>query len=238
MSNASSRLVFCGGGRERRLELRRHTRARRCRLSVDPRDGRVTLTLPPRASERDALAWVETRRSWVEAALDALPLPRPIIAGGTIPYRGAELHVGWDPALSRTVRHDGTALRFGGPEDAIQARVIAWLKREARAVLEEETRAIAGAAGVSVRRIAIGDPRTRWGSCSSGGDIRYSWRLILAPPAVLTATVAHEVAHRVHMHHGPEFHALVARLFDGDPAPERRWLRRHGAGLYWLGRGS
>lgn len=230
--------IFRGGGRARALDVRRHARARRIHLTVDPRDGRVMLTLPARASLGRALDWAEGRRGWVEAELDRLPPCRPIAPGATIPFRGQELRVAWNAAWPRTPRVDGGELRVGGPEEAVSSRITAWLRREARAVLEEETRAIAVLAGVTVGRVGIGDPRTRWGSCAASGDIRYSWRLILAPPAVLTATVAHEVAHRVHMNHGPEFHALVARLFDGDPAPERRWLREHGPALYWLGRGS
>lgn len=204
-------------------------------LSVDPRDGRVRLTLPPRASLATALDWAEQRRPWVEAELDRLPPCRPIAPGAIMPYRGEELRIAWSPALPRAPRVIGEELRVGGPEDAVATRILSWLRREARRVLEAETRAIAAVAAVSVGRIGIGDPRTRWGSCSASGDIRYSWRLILAPPAVLTATVAHEVAHRVHMNHGAEFHALAARLFGSDPTPERRWLRAHGSGLYSVG---
>ena len=87
--------------------------------------------------------------------------------------------------------------------------------------------------------VAIGDPRGRWGSCASSGAIRYSWRLILAPRFVRRATVAHEVAHRVHMNHGPAFHALVAELWTKAIRRDRaRWLRAHGAALHWVGRES
>jgi hypothetical protein len=84
------------------------------------------------------------------------------------------------------------------------------------------------------RRVGVGDPVSRWGSCSASGAIRYSWRLILAPDWVRRATVAHEVAHRVHMNHGPDFHALVERLLGGDRSRARLWLRRHGSGLHRL----
>jgi predicted metal-dependent hydrolase len=84
--------------------------------------------------------------------------------------------------------------------------------------------------------VGVGDTLSRWGSCSSSGAIRYSWRLILAPPEVRRATAAHEVAHRVHMNHSPAFHGLVAELFGADPKPQRDWLRREGAGLHRLGR--
>jgi hypothetical protein len=110
-----------------------------------------------------------------------------------------------------------------------------WLKVRARTVLQVETLDYARKANVSVARVGVGDPRSRWGSCSSSGAIRYSWRLILAPEWVRRATVAHEVAHRVHMNHGADFHALVERLFEADPKPARLWLRQHGAALHRIG---
>jgi predicted metal-dependent hydrolase len=85
---------------------------------------------------------------------------------------------------------------------------------------------------VSVSRVGVGDPLSRWGSCSASGAIRYSWRLILAPDWVRRATVAHEVAHRVHMNHGQAFHRLVEELLGVDPKPARLWLRRSGASLH------
>ena len=73
-------------------------------------------------------------------------------------------------------------------------------------------------------------------SCTSSGDIAYSWRLILMPPGVREATVAHEVAHRLHMHHGPEFHDAVKRLLGRDPKTERAWLKAHGSAMQRVGR--
>lgn len=228
--------VFAGGGRTRPLIVTRRPQARRMRLSVDPRDGAVRLTLPKRAALKPALAWVEEKRPWIEATLAALPRPHAIASGGTVPFDGGTLRIEWREGGSRIVRREGDMLLLGGPADSIAPRVLRWLRREALARLDIETRLFAAKAGVSVGRVAIGDPRARWGSCSASGDIRYSWRLILAPAAVREATVAHEVAHRLHMDHSPAFHAAVTRLLGRDPAPERAWLRAHGAALYWLGR--
>uniref|UniRef100_UPI0015766F1D M48 family metallopeptidase n=1 Tax=Sphingomonas bacterium TaxID=1895847 RepID=UPI0015766F1D len=125
-----------------------------------------------------------------------------------------------------------------GPAETLGRRVEAWLRREALTVLARETAEFATAAGVKVSKVAVGDPRGRWGSCAHDGAIRYSWRLILAPDWVRRATVAHEVAHRVHMNHGAGFHALVDQLLGGDATPARAWLRAHGAALHWFGRSS
>jgi predicted metal-dependent hydrolase len=134
------------------------------------------------------------------------------------------------------VRRIDQVIHVGGPLEALSARLLRYLKRESLLLLAAETRAIAGQAAITVARIGVGDPRSRWGSCSGTGDIRYSWRLILAPDFVRRATVAHEVAHRIHMNHGPDFHALAAQLHGADPAPARRWLKLNGAALHWFGR--
>jgi hypothetical protein len=136
----------------------------------------------------------------------------------------------------RAVRRVNGTLVVPGDPDLFEARVLRWLKAEARRVLEAETRALAEKAGVMVARVTVGDTRSRWGSCSASGDIRYSWRLILAPDFVRRSTVAHEVAHRVHMNHGHAFKALERDLLGEPPAAARAWLRANGAALHGYGR--
>ncbi|WP_223797836.1 M48 family metallopeptidase [Sphingomonas nostoxanthinifaciens] len=235
MSTASSEPVFRGGSHVRPLTVVRSAQARRMRLAVDPRDGRVRLTLPRRAPLAPALAWAESKRAWIEAVLARVPAAQPLGPGATIMFEGAPLRIDWQPESTRTVRRSGDRLVLGGPEDMVGARVLRWLKAQAIAALETETRAMAMRAGVTVGRVRVGDARTRWGSCSSSGDIAYSWRLILAPAAVRHAIVAHEVAHRLHMHHGPDFHAAAARLLGHDGKAERAWLRANGATLHATG---
>ena len=220
------------------LDIVRHPRARRTRLSVDPASGRVRLTLPRRAALRDALAWAEEKREWIAEQQAKLPVARPFTPGAEIPFGDSRLIIDWSEGRSRTTLREGDQLICGGPRDGLSRRIESWLKREALRLLDAETREYATKAGVEVTSVTIGDPKARWGSCASRGAIRYSWRLILAPDAVRRSTVAHEVAHRVHMNHRPAFHALVAELYGHDPKVEREWLRRHGASLHWFGRGT
>lgn len=228
--------IFEGGGRQRQLIVQVSPRSRQMRLAVDPRDGSVRLTLPRRASLRAALDWAETRRDWIETELGRLPTASMIAPGSTFMLEGRMTLVDWRAGASRTVHRAPDRIMVGGQVESLSNRVVRWLKREALSTLDRETREIAELAGVTIGTVGIGDPRGRWGSCSSSGNIRYSWRLILAPPDVRRATVAHEVAHRLHMDHSPAFHAAAERLFGRDPTPERRWLRTHGSDLHWVGR--
>lgn len=220
------------------VDVVRHPRARSMRLSVDPRDGRVRLTLPPRASLGKALAWVEEKREWIATQRARLPKGNPFVPGASFAIGDETVEIAWAAAGARTPRREGGRLLCGGPREGLERRIERWLKTEALRLLSDETAEFAALAGVTVTRVAVGDPRGRWGSCASSGAIRYSWRLILAPAFVRRATVAHEVAHRVHMNHGPDFHALAARLLAADPEPARRWLRTNGAALHWIGRYS
>lgn len=228
--------VFAAGGRIRPLEIVRHPRARALRLSIDPRDASVRLTLPRRASLAQATAWAEGKRAWIEAELAKLPQPCPIEPGMRLKVGGQALVLDWSPQHPRKPVILGDALMIGGPRDGLDQRLLRWLRAHAITMLEHETRALACAHGITIGRVGVGDAQARWGSCAASGDIRYNWRLILAPDFVRRATVAHEVAHRLHMNHGPAFHAAAAQLLGSDPAPARRWLRAHGSALHWFGR--
>jgi predicted metal-dependent hydrolase len=231
----SSDIEFAAGGTSAVLLLKPSPRARLMRLKVDSRTGTVTLTYPSRASRRKAIEWARQQQGWVESMLAQIPAPTALAPGAIIPIEGRPHAIDWSPARPRSVLLAEGRICVGGPAETLELRLIRWLVQHARNVLQKETAEFAGYAGVSVTRVGVGDPLSRWGSCSSSGAIRYSWRLILAPDWVRRATVAHEVAHRVHMNHGPDFHALVRRLLGADPKPAREWLRREGAGLHRIG---
>lgn len=220
------------------FEVVRHPRARRARLTFDPASGRAKLVIPARAALKPTLAWAEGKADWIAEQRARLPQPQPFAPGTVVEVADERLTIDWRPGPRRAVRREGDRLTLEGPSETLPRRVEAWLKRAALDLLERETAEFAGKAGVSVSAVAVADARGRWGSCSSHGAIRYSWRLLLAPGWVRRATVAHEVAHRVHMNHGPAFHALVAELLGEDPTPARAWLRANGARLHWVGRSS
>lgn len=217
------------------LSLKVSPRAKVMRLRVDSRTGAVLLTVPRRCSPRRALDWAAEQGEWLEAARAAVA-PRLTLRPGTeLPLRGVAHRIEWERARPRRIEHGEGVIRVGGSEEGLEARILRWLKAQAREVLTAETRFFADRAGRSAARVAVGDPKSRWGSCSATGAIRYSWRLILAPDFVRRATVAHEVAHLVHMNHAPAFHALVEELLGADPRPARRWLRSEGAALQRIG---
>jgi predicted metal-dependent hydrolase len=187
-------------------------------------------------SRRAALDWAQGQGQWVGAQLAKLQPGEPFRPGATIPFEGRETRLHWEQGLPRTPVLIGGRLSCGGPEAAFPGRIERFLRAQARIRLSAETAEVARRAGVGVRSVSVGDASSRWGSCSSSGAIRYNWRLVLAPSHLLRWVVAHEVAHRRHMDHGPAFRALEGDLYDGNVAAARAELRALGPRLKRVGR--
>jgi predicted metal-dependent hydrolase len=134
----------------------------------------------------------------------------------------------------RVIPETKTALgriEVAGEPAHFSRRLLEWLKVECKKDLAAASTAYAEAMGVAFHKISVRDQTSRWGSCSTTGQLSYSWRLILAPPFVLDYVAAHEVAHLKHMNHGPKFWALVGR-YCADFQRARSWMRRHGKELH------
>ncbi len=101
------------------------------------------------------------------------------------------------------------------------------LKKQAKRVIPERVAYYAPLVGVSYGRISIRHQKTRWGSCSTDGNLNFNCLLMLMPPEVLDSVVVHELCHRKHMNHSARFYAEVRRVY-----PEydkwNKWLKDNG----------
>ncbi len=111
-----------------------------------------------------------------------------------------------------------------------EKRLEAIYRKAAREYFPKRVSHYARMLGVTYGKISIRDQKTRWGSCSSEGNLSFNWRLILAPPDVLDYVVIHELCHRKEMNHSKEFWALVESLMP-EYKERRKWLRENGKKL-------
>ena len=210
------------------ITLRRNVRARRFSLRVSQSDGRVTLSLPTRAREAEAMAFASAQEGWIRAALARMPAVAGVGIGSVIPVEGQMLRLVTGPG--RSVQIKGDALVVPGDPGRVGAKVAAFLKVMARDRLAAASDHYAAIVGRRVTQITLRDTKSRWGSCTADGSLMYSWRLIMAPPQVLNYVAAHEVAHLLEMNHSAAFWAVVSRLYP-NWQPERAWLKRQGGAL-------
>lgn len=211
------------------LILRRSARAKRISLRISQLDGRVTLTLPKRLAEREALDFARSKEEWIRKHLEARGADLQVLPGVEVPVAGQMLKVA--RGQGRRVRIGADFIVVPGPEERVGVRLASHLKLVARDRLAAASDAYAARLGLGYSRLTLRDTRSRWGSCTSDGALMFSWRLIMTPPEVLNYVAAHEVAHLAQMNHSPAFWAEVTRLY-GDYDPPRRWLRTHGSGLH------
>jgi predicted metal-dependent hydrolase len=218
------------------IDIRPLRTAKRLRLRFDEASGTLKLTCPWRTSRRAALAWALDQRDWIDHQLARTEPGEPFEAGASIPIEDEQTRIVWDPKAPRTPALDGGELRVGGPEAGLARRIELFLKRRALDIMSSEVADYAAEADVTAASVTVGDAGSRWGSCSSHGRIRLSWRLIFAPPPVRRYVVAHEVAHLVHLDHSASFKALEARLYGPGLSEAQAALRRLGPRLRRVGR--
>lgn len=216
------------------LRVRRNRRARRLILRIDSENDGAVVTLPPHARIEDGLQMARSQVDWIAEKLSDLPRRVAFADGAGIPLAGVNHRIRHDPDDRAGVRRESGELIVSGMPEHLARRLTDWLKAEARRVIAPLAHQKAACIGHKPSRITIRDTRSRWGSCSAGGGLSFSWRLVLAPGSVLDYVVAHEAAHLAHLNHGEDFwHTVSGLTADMDKA--RDWLGEHGTMLHRYG---
>ncbi len=222
------------------VEVRRHPGARRLTLRVSRTSRAVIVTIPVQCDLDEAGSFLSRHIDWVPERLDSLPDPVPFRDLTAMPLRGEPHRIVFtgdkSSRIVRIVIVEGRRPQIHVPGDVELApkRLRGWLFDEAKRDLDKRVTVHARRLGLKAKKIAIRDQTSRWGSCSTTGVLSFSWRLVLAPPAILDYVAAHEVAHLKEMNHGPRFWALVEQTMpDLDHA--KRWLQIYGLDLHRYG---
>jgi predicted metal-dependent hydrolase len=224
-------------GKPVHYRVRRSRRARKMGVQVCRRDG-VVITLPRRVALKIVPELLEHWADWIDAKADELgvrhgPEVRGYSSGSVISILGRP-HIlrisGLPSGRSRPVVQLGEGyldLQLAPPDVFAPRPVLEkYLRRLAREDLVPRTELWSERIGLVPGKIIVGERTSRWGSCSARGTLSFCYRLVMAPPAVIDAVVAHEICHLAHLNHGPRFYALLDRA-----CPDHRtamdWLREH-----------
>ncbi len=220
------------GEEELPVIIRRLAQAKRMTMRLAPDGSAVKVSIPKWGTTAEALAFARSKTDWLARQRAVLPVRTALVPSTSLSFRGEVLRIEHVFEAPRRPAVSDGAIRIGGPADGIEPRLRRWLEGEARAAMSVDLVHYCARAGMPVSPLALSNARRRWGSCSGKGAIRINWRLIMAPDFVRQSVVAHEVAHLVHFDHSPRFHALLAKIYEGDLAAANRWLKQRGRELY------
>lgn len=170
-------------------------------------DGKVMVKAPVGMKARVISDFICSKQEWIEERVKKAHADSSnrivICEGATVPFRNKPFLV----------------------DDAVKTR--RWMIEEARSEFEKKAGYYSQIIGVSYNRIAVREQKTRWGSCSSGRNLNFNWKLIMMPEKVLDYVVIHELSHLKEMNHSKRFWNIVAQV-----CPEymecRRWLKDYG----------
>ena len=220
-------------GRAVPLVVRRHPQARRLILRIADDGQGAVVTIPKWAAFAEGVDMAARKTAWIKRQLAKQPETVMFADGAHVPLLG-EMHVIRHHPGGRGVQHVSGEIIVAGRAEHLNRRLNDWLKAQARTEISARAHDKARRIGKRIGRITMRDTKSRWGSCTAGGNLNFSWRLVLAPEFVLDYVVAHEVAHLQHRDHSPAFWATTSGLTERmDQA--RDWLHAYGRDLHKYG---
>lgn len=211
-------------------------------LIIDPEEG-LLVRAPERITDRQIEQIVRQKSNWIIKKQEKLKRIKPVVErefinGENLPFLGElyEIEV-MESGETKSVTvslEDGIFLikvpqdlKGDNRKEEIKRKLVEWYKKEARIKYKEGVELYRKKLGVSYNKIFIRDQKTRWGSCSSKGNLNFNWRLIMAPLSIMDYIVVHELAHLIYPNHSKDFWKLV-ESFIPDFKKKKEWLRVNG----------
>ena len=203
-------------GHAHEYRIRSSRRARYLRINVHPDSG-IEVVVPHRMSLKHVEPFVRQHRQWIDEQVEKLGLLRPRKLPDMIHLAMVNQHWQTEYKIDRRLTNyrllqQGQQLIISGPNDDLEARrtkLLHWLRKQARLHLPERLEQLALQLDLGYGRVSIRSQRTRWGSCSSVGNINLNDRLMFLPAPLADYVMVHELCHTRHMNHSKRFWQLV-----------------------------
>ncbi len=226
-----------------RYAVERSKRIAGLKITVDAERGAV-VTAPFHCQASYIKKFVREKAQWIEDRLRLLEnqagcrVPREFVSGEKLFYLGERYTL----IVGKTTDVPGVLLKnreihvaLGNAENgpggmAVKNELIKWYRERARELINARVGLFAAATGRRPAAVKIKQQKSRWGSCSSKGNLNFNWKLIMAPVEVIDYVVVHELCHLTRLDHSAGFWRLVAALAP-DYKKKRRWLREYGPAL-------
>lgn len=207
-------------------------------------NGEIVISSPHRVSEAAIQDVLKKKSAWILQKLEKFESMNQKSAyifaqGGYLLFKGSEYKLNFvssPNAAKPKVAVEGKSLSLYYRDidnvEKMKDELKLWYVEQFKAAISERIPFFSKKLGVNPCKITIREQKTRWGSCSSKGNINLNWRLIMAPDQVLDYVVIHELCHLKQMNHSAAFWSLVAGSF---PSYQlcRKWLKENGSRMIY-----
>jgi len=208
---------------------------RRKTSSIIISNGLVKVVVPDQISDFTIKKLINKRMSWIRKKLQDESNITPIMAkeyvdGERFTYLGNSYKLKSFVGSVSFVKVTSDYIHISLPKKSkenIKALLEHWYEEKATEILTEKTNSYAKIIGVSPTSIALGDFKSKWGSCSIEGKISYNWKIIIAPHKILDYVVIHELCHMLEHNHSKEYWRHV-NTYCNDFKERRKWLKLNG----------
>lgn len=220
------------------IQIKRIIRSRRKTIAlIVEGDGSLVVRAPLNAAYELIREVVERKSVWITkareklAAQSAQAAPRKYANGELFWYLGSSYPLEIIPNAGVALELDGAFRLSAAALPQAPQLFERWYRLQAQSIIPRRVEQQAKRLGWSFRRVRISSARTRWGSCSAGGTLSFSWRLVMAPTEVIDYVILHELVHLQVRNHSPTFWARLRTLMP-DYADKIAWLKRYGPQLF------
>jgi len=202
--------------------------------SVQVVDCQVQVIIPQGLSDARIEQIVREKTSWIRDKLRKQSLmkpkkPKEYVSGEAFAYLGKNYQLKVVKGSSAAVKLTLGKLAVGADAD-VKQELTSWYRQNAEKRLNEKVVRFAKVIGVNPKSVKVKTYKSRWGSCSSLGDISFHWAIIMAPHYIVDYVVVHELCHMIHHNHSPAFWQQVEKVLP-NYSECRGWLKTNGQEL-------
>lgn len=174
---------------------------------------------------------IENKLDWIRQAVNRvqsrpMPVRHEFIEGESFLHLGKTYKLRFDKKIRKKLEFKSAFVMANRERKNARSVLVAWYKQEAKKQITERVEWYAKRSGLSYGAIRITSAKRRWGSCSTSGNLNFSWKLIMAPLWVVDYVVVHELAHLEFKNHSPSFWSRVKVMY---PSYEKAkvWLKQN-----------
>lgn len=174
---------------------------------------------------------IETKLNWIRQAMNRvqsrpMPVKHEFVEGESFLHLGKTYKLRFDEKAQKKLEFKSAFIMAARERKSARSALITWYKQEAKKQITERVEWYANRSGLSYGAIRITSANRRWGSCSTSGNLNFSWKLIMAPLWVVDYVVVHELAHLEHKNHSSSFWSRVKVMY---PPYEKAktWLKQN-----------